>query len=174
MPDPISLVSFGVVAGALIISLWNGSRLEAPDLLNAIVTIGAALWIQAALTRQAEVNRVPLSTVSRLFDKLESLIYRSVEAAATGRPSPESTALLLAASIETDWLRSLLARLQLDPGEHLALVQDYISLKVSLTDTTIDLVGARAAANAIRLRCFRLQLTICKHLVDNPSSSTQI
>jgi len=136
--------------------------------------LGVGWLIQWQLTRTAELTKVPIEAVAKLFDQFHASITAALHESMTATPERERVVeQLRVASNELSWLGTVIDGLEVDRDRYDELCQAYWEFKKELTDDTPG-YGTRAAtmARQLRLSGLRIQSVLCKHILDKPERLT--
>jgi hypothetical protein len=157
--------------GWLIGARGDVQGLTSGDVLGAASTLFVGWLIQRQLTRNAELSKVPLDAVSKLFQHLTTAIETALKESRSYAPASDVVLEhLRIASNEIDWLGIVIEGIHADDQEYEALGELYYRLKEELTGGRTYLPRAARMVRQIRLSCLQLQSKLCKHILDNPES----
>lgn len=161
-----------LLAGWCARSLWGRDYSQVGSLSEAAATLAAAYWIQRALRRENELDRVPLETIGRFCKRLEDMLGDSIQKAAAGSPTdPQLLSTLRVLSNEVDWIGSICTHLNAALPEHQRLFEQYFLFKRRLTEgPSCDVVAASRLAGHIRISCLKVQWILSRQLLDAPGS----
>lgn len=163
---------FGLLVGWMLRAIYQGDVFSSGDMLAAASTVGVGWWIQRALSRQSELDRVPIEHLSRLCERIEGLVLDCTNVA-QGRlgTDGELNRVLRQTSNEVDWLHSLSITLGSDVDKAEVVRTTFWSFKKQLTgQVQPNLRTARSIGMDLRRNCLLLQWHVCKRVLDGPAS----
>jgi hypothetical protein len=164
-------VVFGLLVGWLLRSLATKFELPNGDVLVASVTLLVGWLIQRSLGRHAEMAKVPIESIGRVFEQLETLVNTCVSVPpGTKNNDAKLLQTLRLISNEIAWLESVVALLGIEREELDHLLNSYDDFKDALTgERLVSLGPAGEAGRRMRTRGMLLQLRICAHVLDEPA-----
>lgn len=170
--------ALGTLAAGLLLlgwiarSFWGRDYSHVGSLLEALATLTAAYWIQRALRRQNELDRVPLETIGRFCRRLEDMLGESIQKASGGSPTdPQLLSTLRILSNEIDWLGSICGALNAARPEYQHLLEQYILFKRRLTEgPSCDVVAASRLAGHMRISSLKIQWRLSHRVLDAPDT----
>lgn len=165
--DVIPAIIFGAILGALVALVAGTHRPSlvdlAPGLIASATTIVVGWWIQKAVRRRGELDRVPIEYLSRLNQRIDRLISACLD-------NPKVIANFAQLSNEIHWQTALLRKMRPDvkpPGEEIASL--YVQFKRHLTDSEPpDIMSASRTSHEMRLTALSIQWHLCRHVLDRP------
>ena len=118
-----------------------------------------------------ELNRVPIDHLSRLCQRIETLITGCLDRPAdTKDTDPELNQALQLIANEVWWLDSLATALEIKNEHASQLLDDYYLLKDHLTgNRKVNLRAASEKGRDMRTRALILQWHICRRILDEPA-----
>ena len=143
---------------------------------NAAVTVAVGWFIQETLRRRGELDRVPIEAVTRISERLESLIGECSATAARSEPN-ETLLALTRLGNEIDWLARVAASLGVpDSSEITDLKNQRFALKGLLTDSPAgtNLMAAENLAREMRLRALKIHWALCERVLANPAGLAKL
>lgn len=160
----------GFLLGWFVRSLIGGELVPNGHVLTAAAALTAAWWIQRAVRRQNELDRVPIESVGRLCQRLETMISECVDLGQCGSPTDgELVQKLRLVSNEIGWLGSIINALSAGRPEHQRLFEQYVLFKRRLTEgPSCDIVAASNLASAMRISCLKIQWQLSRRILDRP------
>lgn len=166
--DLIPAMLFGAFVGLIIglIVRQPESWLALPSSLTIpATTIGVGWWINTALRRRAELDRVAVDYLSGVNRRINELIAESLRELESVRLLPALRQL----GDEVYWLLGILEKVRPDLHQRLRVgVWDgYLGLKMYLTDDR-DGVRASTAGRDLRFAVLVVHLRLCGHLLRRP------
>jgi hypothetical protein len=166
----LPVLLLGVAIGWLVRAIGD-QGLDNGDVLGVATTLYVGWLIQRHLTRSAELSKVPLDAVAKLFDQLTTAITAAMrEARSEAAASADLLEQLRIASNEITWLGTVIEGIHADNEEYEALRDAYYRFKEELTGGHSHIPRAALMARQMRLSCLRLQSGLCRHILDNPES----
>lgn len=164
-------VVFGVLVGWMAHAFMGEGRLTAGEALGAAVTIGVGWWIQRALGRQSELDRVPLDRLSRLCQQIDLLITRCLDRPAeTLGTDPDLVQTVRLLSNEVLWVHSLVTALSVESDQAQQLLTKYFAFKRKLTvNRKVDLSAAAGIGRDMRTHAFIMEWHVCRRILDEPT-----
>jgi len=159
----------GLLAGWFFCSLIADRSVTAGNVLTATVTLIVGWWIQRSFRRQAELDRVPLQTIAKLCERVDTLIAQCLDVDPT---ESESAHVMVQRfrllSNEISWLGTVVGALKTATAEHRKLQKDSWRFKAHLTDGPPDLIAAGEMARQLRTASLRIQWLVCQRILDDP------
>ena len=163
--DFIPAIVFGVILGALVALLADASRPSlaslAPGLITSATTIIVGWWINKAVRRRGELDRIPIDYLSRLNQRIDRLISACLD-------NPKNITNFTRLSNEIHWQTALLRKIGPDiapPDEEIASL--YVQFKKHLTDSeSADVTSASKTSHEMRITALRIQWKLCRHVLD--------
>src|SRR4051812_49339614 len=120
----------GCLGGWLLRSLWTDPALPPGNVLTAAVTLLVGWVLQRAIRQQGELDKVPLESLARLCQRIESLIIAAVDRPAdTQSEDRDLLQKLRVLSNEILWLTSIVEALRIECTQHTDLRAGYLVLK---------------------------------------------
>ncbi len=160
----------GALVGWFLRSFLIEQSIPLGDVLGAIVTVVVGWQIQRTLGRQAELSHIPMSSVSRLSERVERLIGQCLDAAHQDQGPP----LVVVQSLrslanEITWLGSVVQALEVAEAEHSRLETYYLTFKGHLTGGhDAQMTEAETIGRSMRTLCLQIQWSICRRILDHP------
>ena len=137
---------FGGLIGALIVSLVRTPHLPVNGMVAATTAILVGWWIQIALKRRGELDRVPIDYLATLNRRIDDLVVRCLDNAISSNREELLEKHLTPLANEVYWLREFANRVDRDNVRRLTtkLADHYLDMKEHLT-------AHRGDRSAIRL-----------------------
>lgn len=174
------ILLFGAAVGALVV-LGSRSSEVPPGLLPSITAVAVGWWINYAIRRQAELERVPLTYISDLSKQIDDLVSTCLEVH-LGNPTVRQLALFHHAQPTNKQegvikLRKLANELHffitISPRSKdsrlltTKLRASYLEFKAHLTgEEQPDLAAASTVSHRLRMLVLELHRHICRQILD--------
>lgn len=163
----------GFFAGWLFVRLVSDfPSIPSGNVLTAGTTLAVGWWVQRALRRRAELDRIPIDTINKLSGRMGDLVNQCLDSAQTAKPTDgELLRKVRLVSIEVTWLGTLVRALGAGEIEHAQLQTQYLRFKEGLTGgSTINFGEAGRFGMQMRTRCLQIQLRVCQRILDEPDA----
>ena len=172
---------FGVAIGALAVAGSRSAEVP-PGVLPSLTAIAVGWWINYAIRRQAELERVPLNYISELTKQIDSLVSTCLKIHLSkpemaipqlmllpqARAQEEGMVKLRQLANELHLLTTLLKGLGDSRSLRDNLEASYIEFKTHLTgEEEPDVVAASKASHRIRIVVLELHRHICRQILDH-------
>ena len=156
------LVGVGVVAGVIVCAPSEFWRITVADLLMPAAAVGVGAWINTTLRRRAELDRISVSYMSSLNERIEALVDASVNKT----KKEKVLSVLRRLGNEIAWLLAVEVEVQQAHSEQSCrLINEYLELKTSLTDDLRNSPQSLRASREVRLAALRIHWQLCEHLL---------
>jgi hypothetical protein len=136
---------------------------------SAAATLSAAWWIQRALRRQAELDRIPIEAIATATNRINELVNQCLDASHDATPT-EGALLhkLRLLSNEITWLGTLAAQVDATEVSMEPLHDAYRVFKNALTlGASIELPAAGRGAVRLRATCTETRRAVCKRILES-------
>ena len=176
---------FGAAVGALTVLGSRSTEIPA-GLLPSLTTVAVGWWINHAIRRQAELERVPLTYISDLSKQIDRLVsmcldtYLNMSSETSSQlplwphaqPSRNGIINLRRLANELHLLTTIINGSNSIRFLSNSLQSSYVDFKTHLTGhKEPDLVAASRASHRIRLLVLELHRHICRRILDHHGPS---
>ena len=176
--DLLPAIFFGVLVGALATSLIRAPQLPVNGILAALAALLVGWWINIALKRRAELDRVPIDYIEALSRRIDEMTFRCLESVRTSDRQVLLEKHLTPLANEIYWLNDFAMRI--DPksmhGLTQALADRYVDMKEHLTGTEgveqIDLRSASRTSRGVRVAALAIRWHACRQILDRQPDLT--
>ena len=133
--------------------------------------------IQSILRQQTELSKVPLDSIRRVCDRVETLIGQCLDSAKPHDPAdPIALQRLRMLANEIEWLGTVVEALEMESAEFNELRENYWAFKSLLSGgkDNVELAEAADVGRAMRTACLQVQWKMSKRIVECPGDVGRI